>query len=172
MTYSNHVETNQQDNAILAPGTLVNGYQIIREIGHGSTAVVYLAKQLDLGRNVALKVLSAELSQNAEYVSRFINEARAAATLSHQNIIQAFDAGVAPGNIYFFCMEYVDGDSLMLKIPRNGALPPPVFRLRPRTGPARRGTSSAPAPGSPLSRFSTPSRSVAAGYQRFLYMSS
>ena len=98
------METNQQDNAILAPGTLVNGYQIIREIGHGSTAVVYLAKQLDLGRNVALKVLSTELSQNAEYVSRFINEARAAATLSHQNIIQALDAGVAPGNIYFFCM--------------------------------------------------------------------
>ena len=128
MTYPNHVETNQQDNAILAPGTLVNGYQIIREIGHGSTAVVYLAKQLDLGRNVALKVLSAELSQNAEYVSRFINEARAAATLSHQNIIQAFDAGVAPGNIYFFCMEYVDGESLMLKIQRNGALPPSAIR--------------------------------------------
>ena len=128
MTYPNYVETNQQDNAILAPGTLVNGYQIIREIGHGSTAVVYLAKQLDLGRNVALKVLSAELSQNAEYVSRFINEARAAATLSHQNIIQAFDAGVAPGNIYFFCMEYVDGESLMLKIQRNGALPPSAIR--------------------------------------------
>ena len=99
MTYPNHVETNQQDNAILAPGTLVNGYQIIREIGHGSTAVVYLAKQLDLGRNVALKVLSAELSQNAEYVSRFINEARAAATLSHQNIIQAFDAKIKAGKV-------------------------------------------------------------------------
>ena len=118
------MENDQQDKALLAPGTLVNGYQIIREIGHGSTAVVYLAKQLDLGRNVALKILSTELAQNAEYVSRFINEARATATLSHQNIIQAIDAGVAPGNIYFFCMEYVDGESLMKKIQDNGPLPP------------------------------------------------
>ncbi len=75
-----------------------------------------------------MKVLSAELSQNAEYVSRFINEARAAATLSHQNIIQALDAGVAPGNIYFFCMEYVDGESLMRKIQRDGPLPPAAIR--------------------------------------------
>ena len=124
----NPVENDQQDKAILAPGTLVNGYQIIREIGHGSTAVVYLAKQLDLGRNVALKILSTELAQNAEYVSRFINEARATATLSHQNIIQAIDAGVAPGNIYFFCMEYVDGESLMKKIQDNGPLPPDDVR--------------------------------------------
>ena len=122
------MENDQQDKAILAPGTLVNGYQIIREIGHGSTAVVYLAKQLDLGRNVALKILSTELAQNAEYVSRFINEARATATLSHQNIIQAIDAGVAPGNIYFFCMEYVDGESLMKKIQDNGPLPPDDVR--------------------------------------------
>ena len=123
------MDTNQQDNAILAPGTLVNGYQIIREIGHGSTAVVYLAKQLDLGRNVALKVLSAELTQDAEYVSRFINEARATATLSHQNIVQAIDAGIAPGNIYYFCMEYVDGESLMRKIQGNGPLSPANVRI-------------------------------------------
>lgn len=120
--------SNQQDNAILAAGTLVNGYQIVRELGRGAMSVVYLARQLDMDRPVALKILSPELAQKDEYVSRFINEARATASLSHPNIVQAIDAGVAPGNIHYFCMEYVDGESLMQKIRQMGTIPPDSVR--------------------------------------------
>ncbi len=69
----------------LEPGTLVVGnyrYQIINEVGRGAMAVVYLAKQVDLQRPVALKVLSGELSSNRSFVKRFFNEVRTAAALS------------------------------------------------------------------------------------------
>lgn len=108
----------------LAPGTLLNGYRIEHELGRGAMAVVYLATQLDLRRPVALKVLSAEQSKDGDFVSRFLNEARSAAALSHPNIIQAIDAGVTPEGIYYFCMEYVEGETLLDMIHREGALPP------------------------------------------------
>jgi hypothetical protein len=108
----------------LAPGTLLNGYRVEHELGRGAMAVVYLATQLDLRRPVALKVLSAEQAQDGDFVSRFLNEARSAAALSHPNIIQAIDAGVTPEGIYYFCMEYVEGETLLDMIHREGALPP------------------------------------------------
>ena len=106
----------------LAPGTLLNGYRVEHELGRGAMAVVYLATQLDLMRPVALKVLSAEQAQDGDFVSRFLNEARSAAALSHPNIIQAIDAGVTPEGIYYFCMEYVEGETLLDMIHREGAL--------------------------------------------------
>ena len=81
-----------------------------------------------MDRPVALKILSPDLAKKEEYVSRFINEARATASLSHPNIVQAIDAGVAPGNIHYFCMEYIDGESLMQKIRQSGTLPPDSVR--------------------------------------------
>lgn len=107
----------------ILPGTEIAGYRIERELGRGSMAVVYRAVQLNLLRPVALKVLSAELASNHEFVGRFFNEARAAAALSHANIIQAYDAGQTDGGIYFFAMEYVEGETVQDRILREGSIP-------------------------------------------------
>ena len=109
----------------IAPGTVLTGnykYQIISEIGRGAMAVVYLAKQIDLERPVAIKVLSAELAANTSFVLRFFNEVRTAAALSHPNIIQAYDAGIANEDIYYFAMEYVKGETLLQRLLREGRL--------------------------------------------------
>ena len=107
----------------LVQGTVINGYRIEREIGRGAMAVVYLATQLDLGRPVAFKVLSSELSADTDFVTRFFNEARSAAALSHPNIIQAIDAGQTADGLYYFCMEYVDGETLLDILKRDGRIP-------------------------------------------------
>ena len=114
-------DTSQEQE--LEPGTVIDGYEVISKLGSGAMAIVYLAEQIDLGRYVALKVLKSSLAQNEEYVSRFFNEARAAASLSHPNIIQAYKAGVTEDGIYFFCMEYVEGDSLLTMIKEQGRIP-------------------------------------------------
>lgn len=116
-------DSTEQANQTLAAGTLVNGYRLERELGRGAMSVVYLAQQLDLQRPVALKVLAADLAADKEFVTRFFNEARAAAALSHPNIIQAYDAGVAEGGIYYFCMEFVEGETLLQRIQREERLP-------------------------------------------------
>ncbi len=107
----------------LEPGTIIDDYEVISKLGSGAMAIVYLAEQTDLGRKVALKVLKSSLAQNEEYVSRFFNEARAAASLSHPNIIQAYKAGETEDGTYFFCMEYIEGDSLLDMIKAKGRIP-------------------------------------------------
>ncbi|NLF17421.1 MAG: serine/threonine protein kinase [Lentisphaerae bacterium] len=109
-----------QAKRILAPGTQIAGYRIEAELGQGAMAVVYRARQLNLDRPVALKVLSDDLAADAEFVGRFFNEARAAAALTHPHIIQAYDAGVTPEQIYYFAMEYVEGETLLQRIRRLG----------------------------------------------------
>lgn len=90
---------------------LGENYEIQERIGKGGMGIVYLARQVTLDRQVAIKVLPAELCLDHEYVDRFLREARAAAHLNHPNIIHIFDAGVFE-NIYFFVMEYIDGSNL------------------------------------------------------------
>ncbi len=106
----------------LERGTVIAGYRIEEALGRGAMAVVYRAVQLNLQRSVALKVLTEELAGDQEFVARFFNEARAAAAISHPNIIQAYDAGVAEGDIYYFAMEYVEGETLQTRIVREGRL--------------------------------------------------
>ena len=102
---------------------VVDGYEIQYELGRGAMAIVYLAKQLDLNRPVAFKVLSATLARNKDYVTRFFNEARAAASLSHPSIIQAYKAGITADGLYYFCMEYVEGETLLDMINENERVP-------------------------------------------------
>ncbi|MBP1582409.1 MAG: protein kinase, partial [Victivallales bacterium] len=106
----------------LSPGATIADYQVIRELGRGAMAVVYLAQQLNLARPVALKIMASALAEKPEFVSRFINEVRTAAALSHANIVQAFDAGVIDSRIYYFAMEYIDGETVLQKIKREGRL--------------------------------------------------
>ena len=91
----------------------IPGYEIMQRIGRGSQAIVFKARQVSMDRVVALKILSQKsaVATNAESRQRFIQEARAAAQLNHNNIVQAYDAGEASGYSYFV-MEYVEGTTV------------------------------------------------------------
>ena len=86
-------------------------------------AEVYLAEQQSLARQVALKVLSPELSSQPEYVDRFHHEARSAAALVHANIVQVYEVGQANGS-HFIAQEYVPGQNLGESMRRHGPVEP------------------------------------------------
>lgn len=106
----------------IAPGTVIGGFKIILELGRGSNGIVYLARQLSLERDVALKVLTDERSRDEQFVDDFFREARSAAALNHPAIVQGYDAGLTDDGIYFFAMELIDGETVETKIEREGAL--------------------------------------------------
>jgi serine/threonine protein kinase len=108
----------------LPPGTVLGGFRIVDELGRGGMGIVYRARQLNLERDVALKVLADNLSDDREFVERFFKEARAAASLNHPNIVQVFDAGRSPEGISFFAMELIEGETLEMHIAKNGKLSP------------------------------------------------
>ncbi len=90
----------------------IPGYQLIGKIGKGAMATVYKARQLSLDRVVAIKVLPKRMSENKEFVDRFYYEGRAAAKLSHNNIVQAIDVASTPDGFHYFVMEYIEGLTL------------------------------------------------------------
>jgi TolB-like protein len=96
-------------------------YEIIRELGRGGMATVFLAKDSKHGRNVAIKVLHPELSASIGG-DRFEREIRVVAALQHPNILGLYDSGTADGLLYYV-MPFVDGESLRDKIDREGQLP-------------------------------------------------
>src|SRR5688572_12913272 len=97
------------------------GYQLLGKLGKGAMATVYKAKQISLDRIVAVKVLPRRSSDNIEFVERFYKEGKAAARLSHNNIVQAIDVGSTPESYHYFVMEYVEGKTLY-----DTMQPPPV----------------------------------------------
>ena len=97
-------------------------YEILEEIGKGGMAHVYKAKCILLNRIVALKVLRDDLEGGEEFLNRFKSEARAAASLTHSNIVAIFDVGFDEG-INYIVMEYVDGITLKEYIQNKGSLP-------------------------------------------------
>ena len=86
-------------------------YQIIKSIGEGGMANVYLAYDTILERNVAVKVLRGDLANDEKFVRRFQREALQASSLSHPNIVEVYDVGEDNGE-YYIVMEYVDGITL------------------------------------------------------------
>ncbi len=86
----------------------IPGYQIIEKLGKGSMGIVYKARQTSVDRIVAVKILLDALAQNKEFIKRFDREAKIAAKLSHNNIVNAIDAGEVNGH-HYFVMEYVEG---------------------------------------------------------------
>src|SRR3954470_11620327 len=93
-------------------GSQIPGYQLLGKLGKGAMATVYKAKQISLDRIVAVKVLPKRSSENMEFVERFYKEGKAAARLSHNNIVQAIDVGSSPEGYHYFVMEYVEGKTL------------------------------------------------------------
>ena len=96
-------------------------YEIIKSIGEGGMANVYLAHDLILDRDVAIKVLRGDLAGDEKFVRRFQREALASSSLSHPNIVEMYDVGEDNGN-YYIVMEYIDGKTLKQLIKKRGAL--------------------------------------------------
>ena len=97
------------------------GFEIIEKIGTGGMATVWRARQISLDRIVAIKILSPNFSSDPLDISRFQNEAQAAAALKHAGIVQVYDANAVDG-LYFFVMEYVSGYTVGEWIKRKGLL--------------------------------------------------
>ena len=105
-------------------GSLLGGrYEIVARLGRGGTAMVYRATDRRLGRTVAIKVIHSELAGDPEFVKRFDREARAAAILSHPNVVAVFDQGRFDDRPYIV-MEFVSGQSLRSIISGSAPLPP------------------------------------------------
>ena len=97
---------------MIVKGQKVNSrYEIIKSIGEGGMANVYLARDTILDRNVAIKVLRGDLASDEKFVRRFQREALSASSLSHPNIVEIYDVGEDDGD-YYIVMEYVEGKNL------------------------------------------------------------
>ena len=131
-------------------GTVLSGrYRLEAKLGSGGMSTVYLARDQTLDRPVAVKVMHREMSEQADQLERFRQEARSVAKLSHPNVVSVIDAGEDGGHPYIV-FEYVEGETLKQRISRDGALdaaggdrlrdrdrPRPLGRPRPQHGPPR-----------------------------------
>ncbi|HCE44552.1 MAG TPA: hypothetical protein DET40_13480 [Lentisphaeria bacterium] len=104
-----------------APGRIIGDFLIKEKIGEGSIGAVYFAQQRSLDRNVALKILSKKYT-NAKGMASFLAEARAAAKLSHPNLVQALSVGDDDGTL-FMAMTYVRGETVKAKVKRDKKIP-------------------------------------------------
>ncbi|HEY6030699.1 MAG TPA: protein kinase, partial [Gaiellaceae bacterium] len=100
-------------------------YRIVRKLGAGGMADVYLAEDQELGRRVAIKILNDRHAGDEQFVERFRREAKNAAGLSHPSIVSIYDRGEAEGS-YYIAMEYLEGRTLKELIVRNGPTPVPI----------------------------------------------
>ena len=107
---------------VFQPEQVIGGrYRVVRKLGGGGMADVYLCQDLTLGRQVAVKVLLQRYLDDATFVERFRREAKAAAGLNQQNIVSIHDWGEVDGT-YYIVMEYVEGETLKDLIRRRGRL--------------------------------------------------
>ncbi len=107
---------------VFQPEQLVGGrYRVVRKLGGGGMADVYLCEDLTLGRHVAVKVLLQRYLDDPTFVERFRREAKAAAGLNQQNLVSIYDWGEVDGT-YYIVMEYVEGETLKDLIRRRGRL--------------------------------------------------
>ena len=105
-------------------GTKLSGrYRLEAKLGSGGMSTVYLARDETLDRPVAVKVMHREMSEQADQLERFRQEARAVAKISHPNVVAVIDAGEDGGHPYIV-FEYVEGETLKQRINRDGALAP------------------------------------------------
>lgn len=103
-------------------GTELGGYRILGRLGAGAVGVVYRALQINLDREIALKMLDAEVGKRSEAVASFRHEAQAAGRLTHPHVVQVYDVGEDQGRQYY-TMEIVSGGDLEDRLEEGGALP-------------------------------------------------
>lgn len=113
---------------MLVKGQKINDrYEIVKTIGEGGMANVYLANDIILNRKVAVKVLRGDLATDEKFIRRFQREAMSVSNLSHPNIVEVYDVGEEDGN-YYIVMEYIEGKTLKKLIQKRGALTLPEVR--------------------------------------------
>ena len=108
------------------PGVQIAGYRIEQVLGHGGMAVVYRAEDTRLGRKVALKLLTAPLTDSQQFRQRFIRESRLAASLDHPNIVPIYEAGEADDQLFIAMRYVVGGDLKVLLAQHAGGLALPL----------------------------------------------
>jgi len=109
----------------LEPGNRVDGrYEIVRFIASGGMGSIYEARQLPLGRPVALKVMRQELASDETLAKRFAREAQTVSQLQHSHTIVLFDYGIDPNGTLYLAMEWLDGQDLGALVKREGHLDP------------------------------------------------
>jgi len=106
----------------LGPGITVGGFAIEKLISVGGMGKLFLARQLSMGRLVALKILPPQFCIDRDNVERFLNEVRVAAQLEHPNVVSSYEAGVDEG-VHYLAMQYIEGRTLADRIEQEGALP-------------------------------------------------
>lgn len=111
----------RQTHRVQSLSKKIPNYQFLTELGRGTAGIVYLARQLHIGREVAIKVLNEDLAANPEFIEKFRKEAKSAARLNHPNIIQAIDVGQSE-EVHFFVMEYVEGESVQRILKRESRI--------------------------------------------------
>ncbi|MHC4660530.1 MAG: serine/threonine protein kinase [Planctomycetota bacterium] len=99
----------------------IAGYEILAKLGQGGMGAVYKARQRSMERIVALKILPPKFAKNPDFIERFVREARAVAKLNHENIIAGIDVGESNG-LYYFAMEYADGQTVYERIRQSGPI--------------------------------------------------
>ena len=110
------------DRSANLEGQTLGNYRIHNRIGQGAMGAVYKATQISMDRIVALKVLRENLVADREFVRGFLNEARTAGKLNHPNVVRVHDFGEA-GGVYYFSMEYVNGQTVEDILGRDGRIP-------------------------------------------------
>src|SRR6266446_3064579 len=103
-------------------GQHLGKWVLVKQLGRGGMGQVYLARDDSTGKEAALKVLNAELAQDAGFLQRFQREMEILQKLSHPNIVQFYEAGV-DNNVYFYVMEYIEGACLDDILHERGRLP-------------------------------------------------
>lgn len=101
---------------------IADRYRIVKLIGKGGMASVFLGEHVTIAKQVAIKVLSPTLATDKIHIQRFLKEAKAASTIRHRNIVDITDFGYTEDNLPFYAMEYLDGEDLRTMLEREGAL--------------------------------------------------
>jgi len=105
-------------------GTVLLGrYRVLSHIGDGGMGSVYLVEHTTILKKLAIKVLSRALSSRADYIDRFLREARAASVINHPNVVEITDFGSTADGSPFFVMEFLQGEDLSHTVAREGAMP-------------------------------------------------
>jgi tetratricopeptide (TPR) repeat protein len=105
-------------------GTRLGKYELGQELGRGGFGTIHIARDHELGRDVAIKLLRREHAFKEHVVQRFLQEARAAARINHPGIVTVFESGIAPGGDVYMAMELLAGETLSQRLKRTGPLPP------------------------------------------------
>jgi serine/threonine-protein kinase len=109
--------------SLLAEGAIVGEYRVVKQLGRGAFGAVYHATHPVIGKQVAIKVLNAQFSEDAAMAARFVDEARAVNRIAHPNIVDIFGFGVLPDGRKYCVMELLAGETLGACLERRGHLP-------------------------------------------------